>query len=63
MARTWEYKSVEAHWNVIDDEMDALGKDGWELVALFEVTNANNTYCAQFKREALDIPKEAEEKG
>lgn len=51
--RTWEYKSVASHWNSIDDEMDALGKEGWELVTLFQVANGDHLFCAQFKREIV----------
>lgn len=56
--RRWEYTYVDcrdlnSHQDVIDPDvivdLDALGEDGWEAVAI--VGNANSTHRVLLKRE------------
>ena len=45
---TWEYQVVQTASGPPDD-LDSLGKEGWELVSA--TADAKNKYCLYFKRE------------
>lgn len=64
MMRTFEYKTIKINskfsWTEsgfetdrIDEELNKMGRDGWELLAVESTTSAGGTYALlyTFKRE------------
>lgn len=45
----WEYNILEWTSNPDFNELDKLGKEGWDLVSV--TCDHNDNYCAYFKRE------------
>jgi hypothetical protein len=46
----WEYKSIGADGGVTSEMLNRMGKDGWELVAIYPVIYTTGREKAVFKR-------------
>jgi len=65
LKQPWEYKIVTAvaFGGITEDELNALGEEGWEMVALNEIPpqqmpyGSGSTYTAGYNRYIFKRPK------